>query len=335
MSRVSTSSIDESAERPSFSVALFGPLRWVRWLALLAIVAALVSRGLAPALQSFAPHALIAVVGRAGSWLSQALLFAQVGTLIAVTMSVLRLPLLPLGYRLVATALAGIVLGLVVPASGARLAPEFSALLSVATILAVLAGASQALMSAPVRVLGLLLGLSALGALTRQTAWLLSLLHRGTSMMAAGRVAALVAFVLHGLLVTCALLWLATRRRRLLSFSTTLCSALALVVSWFSELLARGDIAAWKAVLARSALFQLTAPAPPVPQGMRVFLVSLSLLLGGLALLNRREAPVVVGALTLTLAAGIDFDVPLCALSATTASLVASLAAHDPLARPS
>jgi hypothetical protein len=47
-------------------------------------------------------------------------------------------------------------------------------------------------------------------------------------------------------------------------------------------------------------------------------------------LTHRREPPAVVGSFALLLIAGLDLDVPLCALSVAVGALIATLAAHDP-----
>ena len=80
-------------------------------------------------------------------------------------MLALRLPGLPLLYRMAVTALGGIALGLSVPAGVTRLSPEFSAVLAVVAALAALAGAAQALGPRSTRVLGVTLALAAVGAL--------------------------------------------------------------------------------------------------------------------------------------------------------------------------
>jgi hypothetical protein len=314
---------------------LFAPLEWLRPLALLAIAATVVGRAVAPSLRGIVVgvDVWIARAELLGGVLSHMMLLAMVGMLMAITLAVLRLPRLPLAYRLVATALAGIVLGLSAPASSARLSPEFSASLSLVSIVIAILGTTQALVAPHTRVLGVLLGLMSLAALTRQTGWLLALIGGGRALGGVallGRGVATIALLFQGLGATLALLWLATRKRRVASVGTTLAMFTAMSISWLAARVDGGGLAVWKATIGRSALRLLSPPVPLVSQGIRVFLVSLSLLLAGLALSNRRDAPAVVGTLALILIAGVDTDVPLCSLTLAVASLAAALAAHDP-----
>jgi hypothetical protein len=224
------------------------------------------------------------------------------------------------------------VLGLAVPAGMTRLAPGFSVGLAVAAGLAALAGAAQALAPRGTRLLGVLLTLAAVGALTRQTS--LALMVAGgaralKNVALAGVWVAGAALLLQGVMVVVGLLWLSTRQARWLSLLTPLCSALALGAAWTVEPTG-GALSSWRLLIARTASQYLAGPTPPAPAGVRVFLAVAGLLLGALAVAHRREAPAVAGGLALLLVSGFDLDVPLCALAVTVAALVSTLAAHDP-----
>ncbi|MCU0654072.1 MAG: hypothetical protein MUF64_01870 [Polyangiaceae bacterium] len=311
----------------------FEPLPWVRWLGLWVALAALLGRGLVPGLQGLAPERVILVLSVVGGLLSQGLLLALVASLVRLTSVLLRVPALPLAYRMGVTALGGLVLGLATPASMTRLSPVFSGVLALVVALTALAGAAQALQVRGARVLGLLLALAAVGALTRQTSQTL-LLAGGAGALRqvalAGVWVGLGALLVQGVLVLVGLLWLSTRRSRWLAVLTPVCSAAAMGVAWLADLALNQQLSSWRAVLARAAQQYLVAPSLPVPVGLRVFLSVSSLLLGVLALTHRREPPAVVGSFALLMIAGLDLDVPLCALSVAVGALVATLAAHDP-----
>jgi hypothetical protein len=325
----------EADDRPSTSLLLFAPLGWLRGLALLAVAATVLGRAVGPALRGL-DTGLDAWVGRMdvlGAGLSQFLLPGQVAMLVAVTLSVLRMGSLPIGYRMVATGLAGVVLGLSAPASSTRLTPIFSASLALAAIVAALFGTAQSIVAKHTRILGVLLGLMTLGALTRQTAWVMALVggqQAALRMALASRWVATVALLVHAVAVAVALIWLATRQRRIASLWTTVASVLAVMVSWLTDRATQGSLGAGKALAVRSAAQLLSQPPPLVAPGVRVFVTTLGLLLALVAATRRREAPAVVSAMALVLVAGLDLDVPLCALSLTVASLAASLAAQDP-----
>jgi hypothetical protein len=65
---------------------------------------------------------------------------------------------------------------------------------------------------------------------------------------------------------------------------------------------------------------------------LRLFVATLAVALAGAAVASRRETPAIVGTLALVLLAGVDADIPLCALALAVASQSAALAAHDPAA---
>lgn len=311
----------------------FEPLPWVRWLGLWMALAALLGRGLFPALQGVASDGVVRGVGLLASLVSQGLLLALVFALVRLTAVMLRLTTLPVLYRMTVTALGGIVLGLVVPSGITRLAPVFSATLAVAAALAALAGAAQAIPPRSTRILGVLLALAAAGALTRQASLLLVLIGGSRALRniaLSGVWVAGAALLLQGALVAVGLLWLSTRKARWLGILTPVCSALAMGASWFAELSTSHQLASWKLVVARTANQYLSVPTPPAPTGIRIFLSVGALLLGALAIGHRREASAISGGFALLLVAGLDLDVPLCALGVTVAALVATLAAHDP-----
>ena len=317
------------------TLGLFTPLDRTREIAILAVVATVVGRAFAPAMRG--------VVTGAGPWVdriafvgnvaSQLLLLTLVWLLIAVTMAVLRLTRLPLAYRLLATGLAGIVLGLATPATVSRLSPEFNSVLALTAVTTAMLGSAQALVAPHTRIVGVLLALGSLAALTRQTSWMMALYggeHALLRLALAARWVATGALVLSAMGIATALLWLVTRRSAIASLCTSISTGVALYVAWLAERDEDLVLPEWKLAIGRAASRLLAPPLPHAPVGMRVFLAVSALLLAIVALSSRRQPGVVVGTMALVLVAGTDADVPLCALALAVASLAAALAAHDP-----
>jgi hypothetical protein len=322
---------DDADER-----ALFVPLARVRPVAILSVAATVLGRALVPAMRG--------VVG-GDAWLdrlevlsalaSQLMLVTLATLLVAITFSVLRLTRLPLAYRLCATALAGVVLGLAMPASVARLGPTFSTILALAAIAAAILGTAQALIAPHTRAVGVLLGLFAIAALTRQVAWGMAIQGGEKAFLrvaVAARAVATGALVIEGVAVGFAMLWLATRRRKIASIGTSIALFVALLGSWMGERMDLFAASPWKLAFAR-AVHRLVSPPPPlVGSPLRLFVATLAVALAGAAVASRRETPAIVGTLALVLLAGVDADIPLGALALAVASLSAALAAHDPAA---
>lgn len=332
--------LTDTSERPSSSGGkgwLFAPLEWVRPLAALAVVATLVGRALSPALRGSLTgvDALVERTQDLGAVLSHMLLFTSVALLLGTALVTLRVTRLPLAYRLIATALAGVVLGLSAPASSAKLSPELSGLLSLATVLMALLGSTQALLSPHTRAIGAMLGTMSLAALTRQVAWMLAILGGERALLKlsyAARSIAMVAFGLQVLAISIGTLWLVSRRQRGLNIGLALSLLAARFVSLFVEGIDAMGVAPWKQILGSAALRLLAPPVLLMPTRVRVMAEVFALAMAGLALLTTKQSPVVLGIFSLVLVAGMDTDIPLCALCMAVASLSAALAAHDPRA---
>ncbi|RYE83375.1 MAG: hypothetical protein EOO75_19410, partial [Myxococcales bacterium] len=72
----------DASERPGQVPSVFEPLRWVRWLGLWAVAAALLGRGVAPALRGLAAERVVRPVEVIAGVLSQGLMLALVGALV-------------------------------------------------------------------------------------------------------------------------------------------------------------------------------------------------------------------------------------------------------------
>ncbi|HEU4536424.1 MAG TPA: hypothetical protein VFS00_20005 [Polyangiaceae bacterium] len=308
-------------------------LPWLKPVALLAIVATFASRVLTPALKG-AGVMSTDWVNRfefGANTLAQLLLFALLTLLLSLALAVLQTPALSLPFRLTFTALGGLALGLGAPASGAVLDPRLLGVLATSTALMALLAAGQVLVRGPARGAGLVLALLGIGALTRQGAWLLATSHPQTPLafLISARVVATAAFALQTLAVVVALVWLATRRGRPFGLWTSFAMASAAGLTSIVAVGASGRGGPWASVLSTGLYHLLQSPAPLVSLPLRYFVSLLGPALAVVATLERGRPASVRGALALMLIAGIDADVPLCALCLVVASLALVLAAFD------
>jgi hypothetical protein len=308
-------------------------LPWLKPVALLALLATFTSRVLTPALKG-AGVLSTAWVNRfefGANTLAQLLLFALLTLLLSLALAVLQTPALSLPFRLTFTALGGLALGLGAPASGAVLDPRLLGVLATSTALMALLAAGQVLVRGPVRGAGLVLALLGTGALTRQVAWLLatSRVQSQLTFLVSARVVATAAFALQTLAVIVALVWLATRRGRPFGLWTSLAMATSAGLTSVVAVAASGRGGPWASVLGTGLYHLLQSPAPLVNLPLRYFVSLLGPALAAVATLERGRPASVRGALALMLVAGIDADVPLCALCLVVAALALVLAAFD------
>lgn len=309
---------------------MFSPLDHLRTVAALACVATVLARALGPAMRGVLADGWVARVGAVGAFLSQALLIGVTGLLLSVTFALLRVSTVPIAFRLLATAVAGVVLGLSAPSSSAKLSPEFSLALAAAASVAGLLGTTQALASPRTRAVGVVLGVTSLGAITKLVGE--GLLHLGNldsrpRLAIIGATIEAGALVTQGIALAVALLWLATRKGRVASVWTTFAMAFAMVGSWLVERGVSVPGSVLRAIIGRATL-SLIAPGAVGMVGLRAFFAVLSLSLGVVAAFSRGASPQVLAVLSFSLLCGIDADIPLCALFLTLAALAVALVAH-------
>ncbi|WP_437580323.1 hypothetical protein [Sorangium sp. So ce887] len=339
-----------AAERPP--LAGLPVLRLIRPLAVLALLAMILGRMLAPAMVGLAvgieraAHA----VELAGAGASQ--LFAIGAIVIAMALiGALVRSRVPYALRIAAIVAGSFVILVVLHATAQRVPDLSAALIGVSAAILALGSAWEALRVPFMRPVAAALGLVGASALVRLTGVLLAVWanDRGSKALAgATSSVATAAFALDALAVLVATVALGARREarprdaepprprdaeeprpRLVSPLSLAALALSLLVTR-AALAGAADDASMLEVLLRRALDRLlTRPAPVVPLSMQLFVGALSVVVVALALIAPPRLPVLGGALALLLVARSAPEVPLNALSLLIAALCVALAARD------
>jgi hypothetical protein len=313
---------------PSDATATTGPssagvlLGLIRPAAVLALLATLFGRGFGPSLVGSFPGSdqyewvpvLTTVLSHATS-----LLLALV--VLAATLSL----------RFAASSLAGMVLGLGIPAAVLPLPSSLGRVLAIATTALTLVAAARGVRIVPTRALSLVAGMLAIGAIFRQIAWTLAVYageHALVGAAVASRWIASAGMLIHAIATASALVWLATRRRRLFSPWTTVAMITAVIGTRYAELGQRAT-SSFTYFIGRAAT-ELARPIHPIgPTSLRVFLVLLSALFALVAVCQRKQVPAILGAFALLLLGGVDADVPIASLFTAAGALVIVLVSED------
>ncbi|WP_437650090.1 hypothetical protein [Sorangium sp. So ce362] len=331
-----------AAERPP--LAGLPVLRLIRPLAVLALLAMLLGRMLAPAMVGLAvgieraAHA----VELAGAGASQLFAIGAIVIAMALIGAVVR-SRVPYALR-IAAIVAGSFVILVVLHATARRVPDLSAaLIGVSAAILALGSAWEALRVPFMRPVAAALGLVGASALVRLTGVLLAVVanDRGSKALASATSSvATAAFALDALAVLVATVALGARREarprdaeqprpRLVSPLSLAALASSLLVTRAALAGAADDASMLEALIRRALDRLLTRPAPVVPLSMQLFAAALSVVVVALALIAPPRLPVLGGALALLLVARSAPEVPLNALSLVIAALCVALAARD------
>ncbi len=232
---------------------------------------------------------------------------------------------------------AGLVVALASPAVVQRLHPFAAMFLAFSTSAVTLLGAIVALQRAQTRAVAGMLGLLALSATLRGAAWEAASVaadHGSLRLYQVARSMTTAATALHVFVLLIASAWVVTRpgwRGRILA-------NLSLVVATALTYVAARDTGSspsrLEAVLHNALAGAGGVPAPYGLSSVAAFLVPASLLVGGAALVQRGQRPMVVASLVLALISHGFYDVPLQALSAITAVQWILLAMGDPSRAP-
>lgn len=319
----------EAADSPRSAGAV---LVWVRPAAVLALLATLLGRGLGPSLVgSFPGSDKYEWVPFATTVLSQATSILLALLVLASTRALLARTSLPLSLRFAASSLAGMVLGLSIPAAVLPLPGTLSRVLAIATTALTLVAATRGARVVPTRALSLVACMLAIGATFRQIAWAVAVYageHALVGAAVASRWIASAGMLVHAVATASALVWLATRRRRLFSPWTTVAMITAVIATRYAELGQRAA-SSFTYFIGRSTT-ELARPIHPIgPTSLRVFLVLLSALFALVAVCQRKQVPAILGAFALLLLGGVDADVPLATLFTAAGALVILLISED------
>ncbi|WP_437960050.1 hypothetical protein WME76_10675 [Sorangium sp. So ce119] len=321
-------------------------LALIRPLAVLALLAMVLGRMLAPAMVGLAvgiertAHA----VELAGAGASQLFAIGAIVTAMALISAVVR-SRVPYALRIAAIVAGSFVILVVLHATVQRVPDLSAALIGVSAAILALGSAWEALRVPFMRPVAAALGLVGASALVRLTGVLLAVWanERGSKALAgATSSVATAAFALDALAVLTATVALGARRDarsrdaeqprpgpRLVSPLSLAALASALLATRAALAGAAEDASIVETLFRRALDRLLTRPAPVVPLSMQLFAAALSVVVVALALIAPPRLPALGGALALLLVARSAPEVPLGALSLVIAALCVALASRD------
>jgi len=229
-------------------------------------------------------------------------------------------------------AISGLVVALASPSVVQRLHAPAAVALAVVSAVVVSVGGIAAVRSSQTRALGAVLTMSALAGIVRPVAWIVASLageRASLSLYHFARGLSTAAVAIQALATLLAAAWLGTRskwRGRMLANGAIV---LAFVITYLAARETEAPPSTVEAVLRGSLAQAAGVPSPYALASIAAFLVPASILLGGVALLQRGQPAAVVSALALVLVSQGAFDVPLQALAAVAATQWALLAMVD------
>ncbi|WP_437281808.1 hypothetical protein WME90_15020 [Sorangium sp. So ce375] len=319
-------------------------LAFIRPLAVLALLAMILGRMLAPAMVGLAVgiERAVHLVELAGAGASQLFAIGAIVIAMALISAVVR-SRVPYALRIAAIVAGSFVILVVLHATVQRVPDLSAALIGVSAAILALGSAWEALRVPFVRPVAAALGLVGASALVRLTGVLLAVWanDRGSKALAgATSSVATAAFALDALAVFAAAVALGASRDarprdgepprpRLVSPLSLVALASALFATRAALAGAADDASMVEALFRRALDRLLTRPAPVVPLSMQLFVAALSVVVVALALVAPPRLPALGGALALLLVARSAPEVPLGALSLVIAALCVALASRD------
>ncbi|WP_437299921.1 hypothetical protein [Sorangium sp. So ce426] len=319
-------------------------LALIRPLAVLALLAMILGRMVAPAMVGLAVGIERAVhtIELAGAGASQLFAIGAIVVAMALISAVVR-SRVPYALRIGAIVAGSFVILVVLHATVQRVPDLSAALIGVSAAILALGSAWEALRVPFVRPVAAALGLIGASALVRLAGVLLAVWanDRGSKALAgATSSVATAAFALDALAVLAATVALGAGREarprdaepprpRLVSPLSLVALASALFATRAALAGAADDASMVEALFRRALDRLLTRPAPVVPLSIQLFVAALSVVVVALALVAPPRLPALGGALALLLVAGSAPEVPLGALSLVIAALCIALAARD------
>ena len=320
-----------SSRSPESYERLASPALRSAWLlrtsALAAIVSSVLGAVIVPGLRGVATDATITKWERVSAAFAYAMGFLLVGLLLTGAFDLSRTRKVGIISRALLFFGAPGVLAMLVPAFVRPLTPVGTIILTCATLLVVIGGASSGLRAPHTRMLAITQLVLGFAGLSRLLSWLLgTLFSDSVRAYTLARTFTSAGVIAEGVAQMLVVAWLSTRRRMSSSALTAVALAASFVLVWIAG---RADMSspAWQYVL-RSGLGGQTS-APSTLGALEAFFVAASMLLALACALTRSQLTAVVCALALALLARGSFDVPLRALAAATAALWTTLAAVD------
>lgn len=310
-----------------------------RWIAVLALVTAVIGRALAPALPGSAAGIgpAIQYLDAAAALLTQATVIWGTTTAILLLFATLWTPPFSFPHRMIAMPAGAGVVTLVFLSVGSRLGPVESLALAAACI--ALGGSATIATVGPHRtraaglVLGAVTGASALYVGSKALA-LSASQHAQVSLFTAARTVATGGFLLDVLSLTIAAAWLGGPRLRRAAIVLLPLSLIAGVIAWGAAQGSKDGAALWAVIASRSLLEVTSHPLPFAAAEVRYFVETAALLIAAAVVSTGKGGMVTGASIALALLARGSLDVPVCALLFALATLLApfeaSLATPDP-----
>ena len=332
---------DAKPERRRGELSLFSAPRLsgrsLRALAALSVLAALVARGIAPALpgsMTGIEHWIVAS-DRAAAFLSQLLVISGSMAALWLLLAILRDTRLGPVFRLWAAPVAAAVITLVLAAARGPIASKWTLGLGFCAAALAASAVRPALRRATTRAPGLVLALAATAALLQVVARLVAVHASEYALPTVFWIARLLAsgaLLLDATVLTIVVTWLGAGRWARVVAVAGIVLAVVILGSWGAVRGSQLSASLWQVLAARS-LAELTRhPTPFVAPPVR-FAVELGVLATtAIALLSRRRGHAIHALMVFALVARGATDIPALALMLTLAALIAPLAAisHDP-----
>jgi hypothetical protein len=286
----------------------------------------------APGLRGLAKDHVVEISNHAAATLSYFLLALLVSCVVVAVLELSRNVRARNAWNGFGVAAAGLAVAIALPAIVRPLPAIMSVGLAIVTSTVVFAGGVQGLRATHTRAVGAMMLCLAVSGLLRVVAWNLARSagdSGNTALYGIGRGVATGGLALEGLGQAVAAAWLGTRSRFLGQVLSSTAIGLAWVLTVSASHGASVSATPWQ-VAAHIALATASGlPQPFGPGGLAVFLLAASILLAGVAAVQREQVVAVLLALTLSLIARGALDVPMHALAATAGSLWLMLAVGD------
>ena len=304
--------------------------QFMRWLAGVGILAAVLARGLAPALRGYKAGIgrWIAGADGAAALLSQLLVVCTVMVCFRVLLATLRERRLPALQRLVTVPAAAAVLTLAIAASKADLTPRLTLTIACASSLVTLVAGFRAIHLPRTRALGLALGIVGTASMI-QTAVRAVALEASARALAelfdTARALATLGFALFVVAVAVVAAWLLAGRR----YSSIAAGAALLacaLLAWLADAGSRYGATGLSYLLGRTLMELSRQPSPLVAPLVRHWVLLVSLAAASAAVLWPGRDRLVQACLAMVLLAGIQADIPALGLLLVLAALSAALA---------
>jgi hypothetical protein len=313
---------------------------WLRFVALLAFLASLLGRSIAPALPGSRAGIArwITLSEQAAELLSQAFALAGIMLIVRLGFTSLRERSLGIVYRLAAAPATACIVTLVMWSTSQHLAPEFTLGLAFSSAVLALAASAPAIGSSHTRALGFVLLFAGSAAFAHVIAAVLAVRASDRALLplfAAARTLATLAFVLDFVCLVIAGLWAAARRWVPAGVVAGIVVLVSLLVAWGASRGSEYNASLWQVLAARGLSQIAPQPAPFVVPWLRHAVEVLAPLTAIAVLFARARPGKVQAAVAFAVLARGSTDVPALALVLSLSALLAALSSIESKSAPS